>query len=79
MGGSRIIRRVHELLELSVTPLPANARTFTHSAKSAGRRIPTVSELHDLERESLAGLEDHPDVLRQQMYVEMRAALAGEG
>lgn len=73
--GTRVIARVHELLELSVTPLPANPRTRTHSAKSTGH-IPSLKEVADFERK----LFEPPELtkLRAQMRDEMMIALGSE-
>lgn len=48
--GVTYITGVDELIEVSITPLPANPATRTTSAKSAERPPPTLAELAELER-----------------------------
>lgn len=71
-NGVRVLQRVDELLELSVTPLPANRRTRTVAAKS-DREPMTVEQLRDLER----GLDLDPEYekLKRQMREQMLTAL----
>jgi HK97 family phage prohead protease len=53
-GNVRVLEQVSEVMELSVTPLPANTGTRTVSAKA--HVVPTLDELE--ERERALGLDD---------------------
>jgi HK97 family phage prohead protease len=74
-GGGKVFDEVDELLEVSLTPIPANARTFTASAKAADRDAPTLDQLHH--RMHALGLAETAELqkIRDDTRAEMLALL----
>jgi HK97 family phage prohead protease len=68
-AGVTVFDEVDELLEVSLTPIPANSRTFTASAKAAAedRDVPSLEELREQERDlRLTGDEEERERVREE-------------
>jgi uncharacterized protein len=79
-GNITVLDSVDELLEVSLTPVPANSRTFTASAKAVEREAPTLAELHDRIRDlgltRTAAETAQLEKIREDARLEMHALLS---